>query len=444
MSEPRPSDIPPADASAAGPPTSPLSGPLPPLPTQLGVEVDALLDLIYNEILLRESRGEEPRLEEYQRRFPHLTTQLHDHFAVHRLLEAGSLAGASGEVSASAATRLSLTQPFVDRPRSPAPGLPDIPGYEVLGVLGRGGMGAVYKARHLALKRTVALKVIRDGAHAGPDEVLRFRREAEAAARLLHPNIVQIHEVGEFQGCPYLSLEYVEGGSLAGRLDGTPLPARPAAALVETLARAVQEAHQRHIVRRDLKPANVLLAACGLAGEPAKPQAAELVPKITDFGLAKRLDDDSGQTQTGAVLGTPSYMAPEQAAGHNKAVGPAADIYALGAILYELLTGRPPFKAASVLETVQQVRSQEPVAPSRLQPGVPRDLETICLKCLEKEPARRYPSAAALADDLRRFLDGRPIQARPVGAALRALKWARRRPALAALVGVSVLAGAAF
>jgi WD40 repeat protein len=279
-------------------------------------------------------------------------------------------------------------------------------------------MGVVYRARQTSLNRVVALKMILAGAHAGPDDVARFRAEAEAAARLQHPNIVQIHEVGEHRGLPYFSLEFCAGGSLAARLDGTPLSARDAAALVTVLARAVQAAHDAGVVHRDLKPANVLLAADG-------------TPKITDFGLAKRLDGPGGQTRTGAVLGTPSYMAPEQAGGKTREIGPAADVYALGAILYELLTGRPPFRAETSLDTVLQVLADEPVPPGRLVPKLPRDVETICLKCLQKEPARRYPSAAALADDLQAYLDGRPIAARPVGRVERGWRWCRRNPALA-------------
>jgi serine/threonine-protein kinase len=310
-------------------------------------------------------------------------------------------------------------------PASPAP--PAIPGYEIEGVLGRGGMGVVYRARHLALKRTVALKMMLAGGHAGPRELARFRLEAEAVARLQHANIVQIHEVGEAGGHPYCALEYVAGGSLAGKLDGQPMPARDAAQLVETLARAMQLAHSRNVVHRDLKPANVLLTEDGTA-------------KITDFGLARQLDGGSGQTQSGMVMGTPSYMAPEQAAGKSREVGPAADIYALGAILYECLTGRPPFRAPNLMETLRQVMNDEPVPPTQLQSRCPRDLETICLKCLHKEGVKRYASPAALADDLQRFLDGRPILARPVGGVERALKWARRRPATAALLGMSLLA----
>jgi hypothetical protein len=273
-----------------------------------------------------------------------------------------------------------------------------VPGYEILGELGRGGMGVVYKARQLCLNRVVALKMILAGSHAGPGATARFLREAETVARLKHPNVVQVHEFGTHEGKPYFSLEYLEGGSLADHLKGEPQPPAQAAQMVQTLARAVQTAHEQGIVHRDLKPANVLLATDGTL-------------KITDFGLAKQ--GDSGMTATGEVLGTPSYMAPEQAEGTPKLVGAASDVYALGAILYELLTGRPPFKGASAWDTIQLVVGTEPVPPSRLQPKMPRDLETVCLKCLEKEPARRYATAADLAEDLRRFQAGEPIQARP-------------------------------
>jgi serine/threonine-protein kinase len=305
-------------------------------------------------------------------------------------------------------------------------GAPAVAGYEVIGELGRGGMGVVYRARHLKLNRLVALKMILAGGHAGEQNLARFRAEAEAVARLQHPNVVQIYEVGEQNGLPYFSLELCPGGSLADRLGGTPLPPKGAAQLVETLARAMAAAHEQGIVHRDLKPANVLLAADG-------------TPKVTDFGLAKRLDGGAGPTASGAIVGTPSYMAPEQARGKGTEVGPAADVYALGAIFYELLTGRPPFKAETPLDTVMLVLSEEPMPPRRLLPKVPRDLETISLKCLHKEPARRYSSARELAEDLGRFGRGEPIRARPVGAGERALKWVRRNPLGASLAAAVLL-----
>ena len=303
---------------------------------------------------------------------------------------------------------------------------PSIPGYEVEAILGRGGMGVVYKARHLRLNRTVAIKTLLGGGSAGPHERERFQREAEAVAALRHPNIVQLYDVGEEEGRPYFTMEFVDGGSLALKLAGSPQPARPSADLVSTLADAVHAAHRGGIVHRDLKPANVLLAADG-------------TPKISDFGLARRLEGGAALTLSGVPVGTPSYMAPEQALGRAAAVGPATDVYALGAILYELLTGRPPFRAATAAETVQQVISQEPAPPSRLNAQVPRDLETICLKCLHKEPARRYSSAEELADDLRRFGEGRPIQARRVGWSERTWRWCRRNPTVAALTAASLV-----
>jgi formylglycine-generating enzyme required for sulfatase activity len=287
-------------------------------------------------------------------------------------------------------------------------------------------MGVVYRARHLRLGRLVALKMALAGSYAGPHERERFRREAEAVAALRHPNLVQVYDAGDWAGRPYFTMELIEGGSLAQRLAGTPQPARQAATLLATLAEAVQVAHQGGILHRDLKPANILLTADG-------------TPKIADFGLARRLEGGAGLTQSGVLLGTPSYMAPEQARGQPN-IGPAVDVYALGAILYELLTGRPPFHGETAAATLQQVVADEPVAPRRLNPSVPRDLETICTKCLSKEPARRYTSAEELANDLGRFQAGAPIRARRVGAAEQALKWARRRPALAALLGVVLLA----
>ena len=297
--------------------------------------------------------------------------------------------------------------------------LPSITGYEVEAVLGQGGVGVVFRARDLRLGRRVALKMLLAGAYAGRSELARFQREAEAVASLSHANIVQIYEVGDHEGRPYFTMELVNGGSLAQKLAAAPLPIRRAAELVASLADAMTVAHGAGIVHRDLKPANVLLTADG-------------VPKISDFGLARRLEGEDGLT--GTAVGTPSYMAPEQASGTAGPVGPSADVYGLGAVLYELLTGRPPFRGGTALETFRQVLADQPIPPSRLNPQVPRDLETLCLKCLQKEPQRRYSGAAALADDLRRFLEGRPLLARPVGWAERTWRWCRRNPTLAALL----------
>lgn len=320
------------------------------------------------------------------------------------------------------------TEPATDKPKLPRrEDWPTLPNYEIESVLGRGGMGVVYRARQVGLGRTVALKMIVAGGHASPEQMDRFQGEAAAIARLQHPNIVQVHDIGEQDGHPFFSLEYVRGGNLAESLSQTPWSAQDAAELTMILARAVHAAHQQGIIHRDLKPANVLLTE-------------DNVPKITDFGLAKQLDTDMGQTRTGSVLGTPSYMAPEQAEGRVSAICPATDVYALGAILYECVTERPPFRGATSLETLKQVSTTEPVAPSRLQPRVPLDLETICLKCLEKDVHRRYATAAELADDLQRFLHGQPIIARPISAWGRTVKFARRRPAIAALSSVTAMA----
>jgi tetratricopeptide (TPR) repeat protein/predicted Ser/Thr protein kinase len=402
---------------------------------ELAGDPEAALELIYAEYVLRAAQAGRPADEEWYRRFPQHRERLERLFTLH------AAAGVS------APPRETLER--VSGEPAPGPGAPGPPAagsLELQEEVGRGGMGVVYKARQPGLNRTVAVKVVLAGGHAEPQARARFRREAEAVARLQHPNVAQVYEVGERDGLPYFAMEFVAGGSLERRLARGPLMPRQSAGLVEVLARAVQAAHQAGIVHRDLKPGNVLLA--GQLDAPLE----QCDPKIVDFGLAKWLheaaasagegpadaDARAWRTQTGAVVGTPSYMAPEQA-GAAAEVGPAADVYALGAILYECLTARPPFRAATALETLLQVRAEEPVSPRLLNARVPRDLETVCLKCLQKEPARRYGSALELAGDLRRFLAGEPIVARPVGPAERALKWARRRPAVAGLLAAVLI-----
>ncbi len=307
-------------------------------------------------------------------------------------------------------------------PASRRPVLPTVAGYDILGVLGRGGMGVVYKARQKGLDRVVALKMVLAAEHATADQLGRFLAEARAVALVKHRHIVQIFEIGEQAGRPYFSLEFCPGGSLDQKVKDGPLPPRDAAAIVAQLADGMAAAHAAGVIHRDLKPANVLLDADG-------------TPKVTDFGLARAVDDDSGRTRSGSVLGTPSFMAPEQARGDQAAVGPRSDQYSLGATLYDLLTGRPPFKGTSVIDTLDQVLTREPAAPTLLVGHLPRDLETVCLKALQKDPAKRYADCAALADDLRRFLEGRPILARPVGVPERLVRWARRNPRVAGLAG---------
>jgi serine/threonine protein kinase len=344
----------------------------------------------------------------------------------------------------------------------PAPGLPAPPDYEILGELGRGGMGVVYKARQVKVNRLVALKMIPTGVHATPEQLTRFRREAEAVARLDHPHIVHLYDYGDVDGRPYFSMELVEGGTLAQRIAGHSQPTRESAALVETLARAIHYAHGRGIVHRDLKPANVLLQRTeGRVRRPEGrsqravvrgqwvdrppgpsdlcPLTSDLWPKITDFGLAKRLDAEADQTRSGILMGTPRYMAPEQAARQARNIGPATDVHALGVILYELLTGQPPFGAETPLQTLDQVVNQEPRPMSQLQPRLPRDLQTICLKCLQKKASERYASALDLAEDLLRWRSGEPIRARPVGPVESLWRWSRRNPLVAGSLGALVL-----
>lgn len=309
------------------------------------------------------------------------------------------------------------------------PAMPDIPGYRIEDVIGHGGMGIVYRAWQVGLNRPVALKMILDKRQADASALARFQTEAEAVARLDHENIVKIYEIGTTDGLPYFSLEFIEGRSLQDEWDAQPMEPQRCVEIVQTLARAMDRAHAAGLVHRDLKPANVLVRSDGTL-------------KVTDFGLVKRIEDDSGQTQAGAVMGTPNYMAPEQARGETD-VGPTADVYALGAILYALLTGRPPFQGPNAVETLVQLRNNDPLPPSRLQPKIPRDIETICLKAIQKDPAKRYTSAAELAEDLRRFQSGEPIKARPVSFPERAWRWCRRKPvaAIALFLGFCLAVG---
>jgi serine/threonine protein kinase/WD40 repeat protein len=354
-------------------------------------------------------------------------------------------------------------------PAPAAPGRLDIPGYEILAEVGRGGMGIVCKARQINLNRIVALKMMLPGS-ASPEILARFRAEADALARLHHPNIVTIYDIGEYQGRPYFTMEFVAGLSLARLLDGRPQDVTASARLIEMLARIVFAVHQHGILHRDLKPANILLQEDltqsrkdAKEEDESKDQGTQppsallssfaslrlgvrssLVPKITDFGLAKDQTAGSKLTQTGMVLGTPCYMAPEQARKTPGGIGPGVDIYALGSILYEMLTGRPPFQGETAAETIAQLLDEEPISPARLRPRLPRDIVTICLKCLEKSPRKRYASALDLAEDLRRFQAGEPIRARPVGIAERTVRWCRRRPVVAALLLFSTLLVVAF
>jgi WD40 repeat protein/tRNA A-37 threonylcarbamoyl transferase component Bud32 len=368
--------------------------------------------------------GQAPNREELLRQHPDLAVELRSFFAdqdrfgqlAERLGPPAPPAAAPGqaptlaygEVSAQGAV-LGTVRYFGD--------------YELVEEIARGGMGIVYKARQVSLNRTVALKMILAGELASAEDVQRFRREAEAAANLDHPNVVPIYEVGEQQGQHYFSMKLIEGGSLAARK--LPLPARQTVGLLAVIAQAVHHAHQRGVLHRDLKPGNILLDAQGQ-------------PHVTDFGLARRVEGDAQHTQTGAILGTPSYMPPEQARAE-KVLTTGVDVYSLGAILYEMLTGRPPFRAETTVETILQVLERDPEPPRQIDPHIDRDLETICLKCLDKDPQRRYESAVALADDLQRFLDGEPIQARPVGRGERLVRWFRRNPALGVAASLAVL-----
>ncbi len=371
---------------------------------QLAAAEEAAVDMIYAEFLAREKLGESPQVAEYAARFPQYAGVLADQIQLHQAFDEATAARPNG-----GDTERNLRAD-----------------YEILEEIGRGGMGVVYRARQTGLNRLVALKMVRHADLANDELLSRFRAEAEVVASLHHPHIVQVYDYGEDDGSPYLALELVEGGTLADRLAGKPWNVRRAAELVEQVARAVHFAHEHGVVHRDLKPNNLLVTA---AGDP--PQV-----KIADFGLARIFrDQPGGHTQTGALLGTPSYMAPEQALGRQSEIGPATDVYALGAILYELLCGRPPYRGETAIETLQQVLLAEPASIHRVAPGLPRDLATICSKCLERAPTRRYPSALALAEDLQRFLTDRPIEARPATSLERGWRWCRRNPALAGSLG---------
>jgi WD40 repeat protein/tRNA A-37 threonylcarbamoyl transferase component Bud32 len=379
--------------------------------------------------------GQSPDRADLIRRHPHLADELKSFFTDQERF--GRVADRIGPAAVAASREAPTLAPGEVAEAGPALGTVRYFGdYELLEVIARGGMGVVYKARQVSLNRIVALKMILAGQFASREDVERFHREAEAAAKLDHPNVVPIYEVGEHQGQHFFSMNFVEGGSLASVIARGDWPTSGKAAqrksvqLMVVVARAVHHAHQRGVLHRDLKPGNILLDAQGQ-------------PRVTDFGLARRVEGDDHHTRTGSIVGTPSYMPPEQARSE-KFLTTGVDVYSLGAILYELLTGRPPFRAGSPLETVLQVLERDPEPPRRIDPGIDRDLETICLKCLEKDMRRRYDSAAALADDLERWLNHEPIRARPTTARERLVKWARRRPTAAALVAVSTAAAAAL
>jgi tRNA A-37 threonylcarbamoyl transferase component Bud32/tetratricopeptide (TPR) repeat protein len=388
-------------------------------------EPESIIELINQEIVLRRRGGDTPTLEDYLSDYPDLAEPLSQLFEVYNA------------ISFSTELRAPALVPLTNDGASEAcalDGLPHVPGYRIERVLGSGGMGVVYLADELSLKRKVALKFLRQGNQDDSGHRARLEREAAAVAKCQHPNLVQIFHIGEYQSKLYLALEYVDGLTLAKALAGIPQPTHEAAKLVEKLARAVDHAHSRGVVHRDLKPANVLLTAEG-------------EPKITDFGLA-RMEDNSTRTEVGGFVGTLAYMAPEQAGPGSAVVGAPADIHALGVILYESLTGQPPYRAETPGEIVQKVLFEPVVPASFRRPEVPRDLDAICLKCLEKVPSHRYATAAELAEDLRRFLDGRPTLARPVRPAVRAWRWCRRNPKLAAvsatLAATVLIAAAAF
>jgi len=384
---------------------------------KLRADANGLLELIDGEINLRLEGGARPKEVEYQSRFPQLRDALQRRFALYEALAGSLLPPGSSEPPAPVeapdpcpslplADQITVRADDTENSFQAHRDTPTVPGYVILDIIGRGGMGVVYKARQVSLNRIVALKMILSGASAGGEERARFRTEVAAMARLRHPNVVQIYEVGELpDGRPYFAMEFVEGTSLRQRLRGKPLPNRMAAELIEKLARAMHVVHDQGIVHRDLKPGNILLEAA------PEPGAGLGIPRITDFGVAKQLDVEDGQTRTGALVGSPGYIAPEQAAGRIHQIGPATDVYALGVILYELLTGRAPFRSNSVMKTIRLVLEQSPERLRLLNPQVDAALEAICLKCLEKNPLDRYATAEALADDLAAYLQGQPVLA---------------------------------
>ncbi len=398
---------------------------------------DQRVQAILHDYLVALDKGQEPERDEILRQHPELADELQALFADQDRLDAAAV----GELEPP--TTPPRETPSPDGAPGPRRSFGD---YELLEEVARGGMGVVYKARQVSLNRVVALKMILAGQLASEADTRRFRTEAEAAASLDHPHIVPIYEVGEHQGQHFFSMKYIDGGSLADEVPRLIHDPKAAASLLATVARAVHHAHQRGILHRDLKPANILLQR-GEGREPRRfcprPSSLAPLPMVTDFGLAKRAEGDPGHTRTGAIVGTPSYMAPEQARAE-KGLTTAVDVYSLGAVLYELLTGRPPFRAATPLDTVLQVLEQAPLPPHRFSPAVDHDLETICLKCLDKDPGKRYGSAEALAADLDRWLRGEPVQARRAGRAERLVKWVKRRPAAAALLGTVLLAIAAL
>ena len=386
-------------------------------------------ELLAVEREIREGLGEKPNAGEYLERFPEWSKEIGQAFGANATL---TYCPAADETEIEGGRDVSDKETILvgssSGSRPCQEDLEEFGDYVLLGEIARGGMGVVYRARQKSLNRIVALKMIRTGRLASPEELERFRFEAEAAANLDHPNIVPIFDVGEHLGQLFFSMKLVDGGSLSRRLGETSRDPRCIARLVATVALAVHHAHLKDFLHRDLKPANILIDAQGQ-------------PHVTDFGLAKRTKGDSSLTKTGAIMGTPSYMAPEQATGGKEALTAAADVYSLGAVLYELLTGRPPFRAESVMETVVQVLERDPEPPSRLRPGLPRDLELICLKCLEKSPEARYPSALKLAEDLEHFLRGENVEAGRPGLLLRLQRWTRREPELVShLGGLGVMA----